>query len=112
MPTTPVRRIGLGWKLGVDPAGSTTFQDLAVIAGIEGPDAKTDEVDVTLLADVNKVYLSGSTDPGHVTFEIVYDPDSTATTVLTALLTSKAIANWQITANPTTTVRRKRSRAM
>lgn len=93
------KRIGFGVTLGCDPAGGVTYAVLgAVVDGLEGAEAKTDEVDTSVLGDKYKTKAGAQVDPGNVTFSIAYDPlDTATTTVLTGLLASSAVAGWQIT---------------
>lgn len=93
------KRIGYGITLGCDPTGASSFTTLgAVVDGIDGPDAKTDKVDTTILSDKFKTAAGAQIDPGTVTFKIAYDPSDTDTTQkLTALHQSSDVASWQVT---------------
>ena len=89
--------------LSVDPDGTSpyTYTDLgAIVAGINGPDAKGDDVDCSILADTFKVFKRAGVDPGNITFTICYDADDTGSTqVLNDLLDSVSYipAYWKIT---------------
>jgi hypothetical protein len=93
------KRKGYGVTLGCDQTGGTTYAVLgAVVSGLDGADAKADEIDTTVLSDHYKTKEGGQVDSGTVTFQIAYDPlDTATTTVLTGLLASGAVAGWQIT---------------
>lgn len=104
---TLTRRAGLGVTLGVDPTGGTSFTVLgAIVEGIDGPDAKGEEYDASLLTDKYKHKDVAQVDPGDLTFTIAYDPADTATTQALALQLSggtaggsqtvAAMPNWQI----------------
>lgn len=92
------KRIGFGVTLGCDPTGGTTYAVLgAVVDGLDGPDAKAEEVDTAVLSDKYKTKAGAQIDSGNVTFQIAYDPlDTATTTVLTGLFSSSAVAGWQI----------------
>lgn len=77
------RRIGLGFTLGVDPTGSTSYTTLgAIVSGFKGPNAKADVADISILADTYKQFAKSQIDPGEYTFTIAYDPDDTTTSTL------------------------------
>jgi len=103
MTTTP--RAGFGQLLGCDPLGGTSYTPLGnIVEGWDGPNSEVQKVDTTLLGDKNMTSLPADADPGVISFKIAYDPDSSVTTLLTALRTSGAVATWQRTfANPTPT---------
>jgi hypothetical protein len=93
------RRVGLGYTLSVDPTGGTTFAVLgSIVDAIDGPDAKKDDIDISILADIKKFFSPGQLDAGVVTFQIAYDPADTDTHTLATLLnsTSTTLANWKI----------------
>lgn len=97
--TAIARNIGFGTKLGVDIAGGTTFVDLVSIkTPPNGPNAKIEKVDVSLLNEKWKSSAGGQGDAGEVTFDIQYDKTDTVTTqILTTLLGNSNVANWQVT---------------
>jgi hypothetical protein len=94
---TLTKRYGYGVTLGCDPAGGTAFVILGnIVDSIEGPEVKTDDIEVTLLADKDKTFLGGQIDGGTVSFQIAYDPLDTSGTTIATLLGNSNIANWQI----------------
>ena len=96
---TTNRRIGLGFTISVSPTGTAgTYTGIgSLINSPQGPGAKADTVDVSLLSDTYKQKAKGQVDSGDVTFSIMYDPDDTSTTTLTALLTqTTTIPAWKV----------------
>lgn len=92
------KRIGFGVTLECDPTGGSSLVALgAIVDGIDGGEGKTDEVDTSILTDKFKTKSGAQIDPGTVSFQIAYDPaDTESTHILTGLLSSSAIANWQV----------------
>ena len=64
--------------LGYQTSGSTTYTTIANIMEVPEMGGKPDKVEVTTLADSNKRYIAGLTDPGDLAFKFLYD-NSTAT---------------------------------
>jgi hypothetical protein len=96
-----LKRIGFGCTLGVDPAGGTAYSVLGnIVDSIDGPEAKTVEVDTTLLGDKYKTSAGADVDPGNVTYEILMDPADTSYTTLSALLGNSNLGNWQVVMPP------------
>lgn len=91
-------RTGLGFTLGVDPTGGTSFTTIAsLVAPPKRSGAKADTPDVTILSDTWKQFAKSQIDPGEVTFTIAYDPNDTVTTTLTSLLSQiTPTPKWQI----------------
>lgn len=84
--------------LGVDPAGGSSFTNIAsIVDGWEGPDTEADEGDTTVLADTYKTSKRAQVDPGTVSLGIAYDPNDANTQTLVDLYDSGDIATWQIT---------------
>lgn len=92
------KRVGLGVTLSCDPLAGTSFAALgSIVDHIDGADAKTTVFDNSLLTDKYETKGGAQIDPGQVVFTIAYDPlDTGTTTVLTGLLSSSAVAAWQI----------------
>lgn len=95
------RRVGLGFTLGMDPTGGTSYTVLgAIVDGWKGGGAKKHAIETALLSDTWMTFGVGQIDPGEVTFVIAYDPDDSASTVplVTNLAsTSQVAANFQVT---------------
>lgn len=94
------RRSGLGFLLGCDSTGGTTFVNIAsIVDGLDGPSATSDDADVSILSDTYKEFRKGQTDPGEVTFMIAYDPKDSTSWLLAAMIGTlqNPPPNWQIT---------------
>lgn len=91
-------RTGLGFTLGVDPTGGTSFTTIAsLVAPPKRSGVKADTPDVTILSDQFKQFAKSQIDPGSLTYSIAYDPNDTVTTTLNSLLTQiTPTPKWQI----------------
>jgi hypothetical protein len=92
------RRIGLGFTLGVDSTGGTSFTTIAsIVDGIEGPGADSEVADVSILTDTFKRKRKAMVDAGKVTYTIAYDPNDTNSQLLGLLLADvTTVANWRV----------------
>ena len=92
------RRLGLGFLLGVDPAGASAFQNVAgIVDGWKEGAAKAKMGDVTIYTDLYEQFAKGQINPGELSMMLAYDPDNTITQLLVTLLQQQLPApNWQI----------------
>lgn len=91
--------IGLGCTLGVDIAGGSTFVVIASVININGPGASADDIDTTTLdvADRFKTFKGSYVDPGELSIDIAYDPQTATHNSLATLLGNGNVAAWEIT---------------
>lgn len=75
------KRIGLGFTLGMDPTGGSTFVVLgAIVDGLDEDGGSMDIADMSILSDTYKTKAGGQIDPGKATFQIAYDGSANNTT--------------------------------
>lgn len=92
------RRIGLGFTLGVDATGGSSFTTIgSIVDGFDEDEAAADVADTSVLADLYKLKAKSQIDPGGLTFEVAWDPDFPANaTLVTTFKNLTPIPNWQI----------------
>jgi predicted secreted protein len=97
-------------KIAWDPAGGSSFTEIAQVRAITPPSISRSEIDVTTHDSPNgwMEYLPGLKDGGEVSFEIIFDPSLGTHDAITGLLSDfddDTIASWRIifpnTANTT-----------
>jgi hypothetical protein len=93
------RRIGLGFTLGVDKTGGTSFATLGnIVDGWKGSGAAAEKVDITILVDFFKQFAKGQMDPGEFTFMIAADPNDNDTKIMGDMaIQTTPTPNWKIT---------------
>ena len=97
------KRIGHYSALSFNATTATTdWTNLAYVRSIEGPNVAGDEVESTTLDTTGnyREFVPTLIDPGDLTAEIVWDPESTGTNthvLLTGLLTARTVTNWKVT---------------
>src|ERR1022692_2172068 len=92
------RRIGYNCALAVDVLGGTTFVSVgSVVDGFSGAGPKSIMADISILTDYFTRTAPCGVDPGSFEFGVAYDPGDATSQLLSNLLASGAIANWQLT---------------
>lgn len=87
---------GFGTLLKHSTDGTAAYTTLAEVTEISGPTMEVGTVETTHLSSTTREFLPTIPDGGEITFDIEYDSDDTSHQILTGLMTTPAIAYWQV----------------
>lgn len=86
---------------------ASVFTSIAGVRDISGPSMAQDTIDVSSRDNIWKEFVGGQVDGGEITFDIVYDPDTTTHSAASAggavlLLTSGTKGTYKLSFSDTT----------
>lgn len=98
---------GAATTLNVSTLGLGSYTAIAQIRDIRGPGLSVNAINVTTRDSADEEFVDGLRDGGEVTFDILFDPASTAShgttgNGLTALMRGSTVVDWRLSLQGTT----------